>query len=140
MNNKDEKNNYQKTFSNSMKSLHQSEKQILFDIDKGKYYLKNNDNIKIIESNLFGKKKAQVNIEQTGIAKYSNRINTNSIEKLNFKIDNSLYHPQTSRFEGYSQFPRPLITPFANSVSKTIAKKFNKRNYENRCNFNSPKK
>lgn len=123
MNNKDEKNNYQKTFSNSMKSLHQSEKQILFDIDKGKYYLKNNDNIKIIESNLFGKKKAQVNIEQTGIAKYSNRINTNSIEKLNFKIDNSLYHPQTSRFEGYSQFPRPLITPFANSVSKTKLQK-----------------
>lgn len=123
MNNKNEKNNYQKTFSNSMKSLHQSEKQILFDMDKGKYYLKNNDNIKIIESNLFGKKKAQVNIEQTGIAKYSNRINTNSIEKLNFKIDNSLYHPQTSRFEGYSQFPRPLITPFANSVSKTKLQK-----------------
>lgn len=123
MNNKNEKNNYQKTFSNSMKSLHQSEKQILFDMDKGKYYLKNNDNIKIIESNLFGKKKAQVNIEQTGIAKYSNRINTNSIEKLKFKIDNSLYHPQTSRFEGYSQFPRPLITPFANSVSKTKLQK-----------------
>ena len=123
MNNKNEINNYQKSFSNSMKSLRHSEKQILFDMDKGKYYLKNNDNIKIIESDLYGKKKAQVNVAQTGIAKYDNRINTNSIEKLSFKIDNSLYHPQTSRFEGYSQFPRPLITPFSNSVSKTKLQK-----------------
>ena len=123
MNNKNEKNNYQNSFSNSMKNLHQSEKQMLFDMDKGKYYLKNNDNIKMIESNLFGKKKAKVNIGQTGIAQYDNRINTNSIEKLSFKIDNSLYHPQTSRFEGYSQFPRPLITPFSNSVSKTKLQK-----------------
>ena len=57
MNNKNEINNYQKSFSNSMKSLRHSEKQILFDMDKGKYYLKNNDNIKIIESDLYGKKK-----------------------------------------------------------------------------------
>ena len=123
MNNKNEKNNYQKTFSNSMKSLHQSEKQLLFDMDKGKYYIKSNDNIKINESNLYGKKKAQINVAQTGIAKYDNRISINSIEKLSFKIDNSLYHPQTSRFEGYSQFPRPLITPFSNSVNKTKLQK-----------------
>jgi len=103
--------------SNSMKNLHNSKRQLLFNMDKNRYYLKYDDNSKIFESNIFALKTPQVNVPQTGFAKYNDRILTNSVEKLNFKVDNSLYHPQSLRFEGYTQFPRPLIIPFSN-ISK----------------------
>ena len=103
--------------SNSMKNLHNSKRQLLFNMDKNKYYLKYDDNNKIFESNIFALKTPQVNIPQTGFAKYNDRILTNSVEKLDFKVDTSLYHPQSLRFEGYTQFPRPLIIPFSN-ISK----------------------
>ena len=81
--------------SNSMKNLHNSKRQLLFNMDKNKYYLKYDDNNKIFESNIFALKTPQVNIPQTGFAKYNDRILTNSVEKLDFKVDTSLYHPQS---------------------------------------------
>ena len=106
-----------KSNSISAKNLINSNKQLFFDLDKNKYYLKYDDNRKLYESNVLALKKPQINIPQTGFAKYNDRINSNSIEKLNFKMDDSLYHPQSLRFEGYSQFPRPIIIPFSN-ISK----------------------
>ena len=113
-----EKERMKKTNSLSMKNIHVPKKEILFDIDKDKYFLKIEDNIKFYETNKFGKKKPKINLSQTGLATYNDRILTNSIDKINFKIDDSLYHPQSLRFEGYSQFPRPLIIPFSNNITK----------------------
>ena len=110
-----------KTSSNSMKNLHNPNKQLFFDIDKDKYYLKYDDNKKLYAANIFAQKKSLVN-PQAGFAKYNERIHSNTIEKLDFKVDDSLYHPQSLRFEGYSQFPRPLIIPFSN-ISKTKIQK-----------------
>ena len=117
-----EKDRIKKNISLSMKNLHDPTKQILFDIDKDKYFLKNENSIKLYESNKFGQKKPKLNILQTGYAKYNERIQTNSIDKLNFKIDDSLYHPQSLLFEGYTQFPRPIVIPFSN-IELIILKK-----------------
>lgn len=106
-----------KSNSVSMKNIHKSNKQLFFDIDKNKYYLKYEDNIKLYESNILALKKPKENISQAGFAKYNDRILSNSIEKMDFKLDNSLYRPQSLRFEGYSQFPRPIVIPFSN-ISK----------------------
>ena len=112
-----------KVNSISMKKLNTPNKQLLFDIDKNKYFIKNSDSTKLLESNIFGKKKAHINLPQTGLATYNERIKTNSIDKISFKIDDSLYHPQSLRFEGYSQFPRPLILPFSNIAKTKLQKK-----------------
>ena len=100
-----------------MKNIHKPNKQVFFDMDKNKYYLKYDNSIKLYESNILGLKKKRENIPQTGFAKYNDRILSNSIEKLDFKLDNSLYRPQSLRFVGYSQFPRPIVIPFSN-ISK----------------------
>ena len=105
----------------SMKNINEPKKQIIYDTDRDRYYLKEKDKNKLYETNKFGKKKATINIPQTGFAKYNERL-TNSIDKLNFNIDDSLYHPQSLRFEGYSQFPRPLILPFSNVTSIKLQK------------------
>lgn len=111
------KEEIRKSNSKSMKNLYKPCKQLYFDMDTDKYYLKYIDNPKLFESNIFAIKKAQINVSQTGFAKYNDRIVSNTIDKLDFKIDDSLYHPQSLRFEGYSQFPRPLAIPFSN-ISK----------------------
>ena len=112
-----EKEENTKSNSVSMKNIHNSNKQLFFDMDKNKYYLKYEDSIKLYESNILALKKPKENIPQAGFAKYNDRVLSNSIEKLNFKLDNSLYRPQSLRFEGYSQFPRPIAIPFSN-ISK----------------------
>jgi hypothetical protein len=104
-----EKNN-----SLSMTNIHNPNKQILFDMERDKYYLKMSNSKKLFESNKLGKIIPKNNLGQTGYASYNERIKTNTIDKLNFKIDDSLYHPQSLLFEGYTQFPRPIIFPFAN--------------------------
>ena len=117
-----DKEGIKKNISLSMKNLHNPNKQILFDIDKDKYFLKNENSIKLYESNKFGQKKPKLNILQTGFAKYNERIQTNSIDKLNFNIDDSLYHPQSLLFEGYTQFPRPVVIPFSNITKIKLQK------------------
>ena len=126
MNINDKKENFKTKFSISMKDIHKHNKEFFFDMDVNKYFIKSENDNKLYESNLFGKKKAKINIPQTGFAKYNDRIMTNSIEKLSFKIDDSLYHPQSLRFEGYSQYPRPLIIPFSNIVHTKLQKNLKK--------------
>ena len=116
-----DKGEMNKTSSSSMKNINNQNKQLLFDIDKGKYYLKYDDNIRLYNSNLFAQKMPKIN-PQAGFAKYNERILTNSIDKLDFKIDDSLYHPQPLKFEGYSQLPRPLIIPFSNITQSKLQK------------------
>jgi hypothetical protein len=106
-----------KKSSLSMKNIIEPNKQIIYDIDQDKYFLKEKENNKLYESNQYGQKKAKINIPQTGFANYNERILTKSIDKINFNIDESLYRPQSLRFDGYSQFPRPLILPFSNVTS-----------------------
>ena len=122
----DKKENFKTKYSISMKDIHKLNKELFFDMDVNKYFIKSENDINLYESNLFGKKKAKINIPQTGFAKYNDRIMTNSIEKLSFKIDDSLYHPQSLRFEGYSQYPRPLIIPFSNIVHTKLQKNLKK--------------
>jgi len=122
----DKKENFKTKYSISMKDIHKPNKELFFDMDANKYFIKSENDIKLYESNLFGKKKAKINLPQTGFAKYNDRIMTNSIEKLSFKIDDSLYHPQSLRFEGYSQYPRPLIIPFSNIVHTKLQKNLKK--------------
>ena len=117
--NKDE---VKKSNSMSTEKLHNPNKELFFDLDKDNYYLKYENNIRLYQSNVLGLKQPKINVHQTGFAKYKDRILHNTIEKLNFKIDDSIYHPQSLRFEGYSQFPRPLIIPFSN-ISKVKLQK-----------------
>ena len=118
-----------KSNSVSMKNIHKPNKQVFFDMDKNKYYLKYDNSIKLYESNILALKKPRENIPQAGFAKYNDRILSNSIEKLDFQLDNSLYRPQSLRFEGYSQFPRPIVTPFSNiskiKLQKNLVKDLN---------------
>lgn len=116
----DKMENFKTKYSISMKNIHKPNKELFFDMDANKYFIKSEDDINLYESNIFGKKKAKINLPQTGFAKYNDRIKTNSIEKLSFKLDDSLYHPQSLRFEGYSQYPRPLIIPFSNIVQTKL--------------------
>ena len=91
-----------------------SYKQILYDIDHNKYYLKYENDKTLYNSNIFGMKTPKQYSSNIIISAYKDRILSNSMDKINFKVDNSLYHPQTNRFEGYTQFPRPLVVPFTN--------------------------
>ena len=91
-------------------------KQIIYDIDKGKYYLYDKDNFKLISTNVFGKKIPKINNAQSGKASYDDRIKNQSVEKIINKIDDSLYHPRMKYFEGFSQIPRLLVTPFSNEI------------------------
>ena len=100
--------------TSSMKNLHKPNKQIVFDLERNKYYLKMSNSKKFYESNKYGQIIQRNNFGQTGIANYKERLKTNTIDKLNNKIDDSLYHPQSLFFEGYAQFPRPIVVPFSN--------------------------
>ena len=91
-----------------------SNKQILYDIDHNKYYLKYENDKTLYNSNIFGMKTPKQYSSNIIISAYKDRILSNSMDKINFKVDNSLYHPQSNRFEGYTQFPRPLVVPFTN--------------------------
>ena len=89
-------------------------KEIIYDIDKDKYYLYNTKNNKNIHINFYGKKIPKINNAQVGQSSYNERLKNHSIEKINEKIDDSLYHPRMKNFDGFSQIPRPLIQPFSN--------------------------
>ena len=77
-----------------MKYLLKLDKQLYSDMDTDKYYLKYIDDPKLYESNIIAIKRAQINTPQIGFAKYNDRLINNTIDKLDFKIDDSLYHPQ----------------------------------------------
>ena len=101
-------------------------KELIFDEEKNKYFLLDKKTGKLKETNLFGKISSHINIPQVGKASYVERVSSNSLKELNFNIDNTLYRPISNHFDGYSQFPRPLIRPFSNARNipnkKTIVK------------------
>ena len=95
-------------------------KEILYDIDLNKYYLKYENNSKLFNSNIFGANTPQTFSSPKKLGSYKERVLSHSMDKINFKVDKSLYRPQSKRFEGYTQFARPLVVPFTNiSQSKT---------------------
>ena len=104
-------------------------KEIIYDIDKDKYYLYNKENNKINQINSFGKKKAKINNAQVGKASYNERLKSKSIDKINNKIDDSLYHPRMKYFDRFSQIPRPLVKPFTNDNDIILQSKSDIFNY-----------
>ena len=92
-------------------------KEIIYDTDKGKYYLYDKENNRINSTNFYGSKIQNINISHLGRMTYDERLRNNSIEKINHKIDDSLYHPRSKYFVGFSQIPRPLVQPFSNNKS-----------------------
>ena len=90
-------------------------KEIIYDTDKGKYYLYDKENNKINSTNFYASKIQNINISHLGEMTYDERLKNNSIEKINHKIDDSLYHPRSKYFDGFSQIPRPLVQPFSNT-------------------------
>lgn len=114
-------------------------KEIIYNIDKEKYYLYDKENNKIIPTNSFGKKMPRINNAQVGQASYDERLKSKSVEKIINKIDDSLYHPRMKNFDGFSQIPRPLVQPFSND--KTLSNKNNILNFfQNKKTFISIKK
>ena len=101
-------------------NYHDNEKilkqQIIYDIDRGKYFLYDKDNFKLIATNFFGKKIPKINNAQVGKSSYFERLKNKSVEKIINKIDDSLYHPRMKYFEGFTQIPRPLVVPFSNEI------------------------
>ena len=90
-------------------------KEIIYDPDKGKYYLYDKENNKINSTNFYASKIQNINISHLGQMTYDERLKNNSIEKIHHKIDDSLYHPRSKYFDGFSQIPRPLVQPFSNT-------------------------
>ena len=99
-------------------------REILYETDRNKYYLKYENDRKLYDSNIFGKKAPQM-LTNTVLPTYKERILSHSMDKINFKIDNTLYRPQHNRFEGYTQFARPLVIPFTNVTQKQMRKYLN---------------
>ena len=91
-------------------------KEMIYDIDKEKYYLYDKENNKTIQTNCYGRKIPKINNAQVGKATYNERVKSNSIEKIVNNIDDSLYHPRMKYFERFSQIPRPLVKPFSNDI------------------------
>lgn len=89
-------------------------KEIIYDIDRDKYYLFNKEKNKKIETNYFGQKIPKINISQEGKASYNERLKAETVEKIINKIDDSLYRPRMKNFDGFAQIPRPLVPPFCN--------------------------
>ena len=98
-------------------------KEILYDMDLNKYYLKYENNSKLFNSNIFGVNTPQTFSSPKILGSYKERVLSHSMDKINFKVDKSLYRPQSKRFEGYTQFPRPLVVPFTN-VSQSQTRKY----------------
>ena len=92
-------------------------KEIIYDIDKDKYYLCDKENNKQVESNFLGQRISKMNIAQAGKASYLERLKSGTVEKVSNKIDDSLYHPRMKFFDGFTQVPRPLVQPFSNETN-----------------------
>ena len=111
--------------------------QIKFNSDTGKFYLidyKNN----IFQCNLYGEKLNQFKIDTTGISSYKERLKDNLINEIKFNYNPSeYYHPNSIKFEGYSQFPRPLSLPFVNEI-KNPQKMIDEIKKENRFKYSKP--
>ena len=97
-------------------------KEIVYDTDHNKYYLKYEKDRKLYGANLFGNKTPKM-MTNIFLSTYKEKVLSHSMDKINFKFDNSSYRPQNTKFEGYAQFARPLVLPFTN-VAQPQAKKY----------------
>lgn len=95
-------------------------KQIVHDETTGHLSLLDPRN-KSFECNIYGNPIRKFDFDITGKADYAEREKRNLIKTLFLNQDRRLYRPQNRRFEGYSQFPRPLSQPFINeNCNKTL--------------------
>ena len=98
-------------------------KELMYDIDKDKYYLYENDinnKNKLFQSNILGKKIIKLNNNYIGKLSYEERLNKNLIEKFEHKYDGDLYHPRMKNFDGFTQIPRPISLPLFNYKPEEI--------------------
>lgn len=128
-------------FKNDKNIFPSLKKELIFDMNKDKYFLyenninnKNNKN-KLFQSNILGKKKIKLNNNYIGKLSYQERLNKNLIEKLEHKYDEKLYHPRMKNFDGFSQIPRPISQPLFNYKSKEQENKQIIQSKENFVNF-----
>ena len=125
----DNNNNEKGTENNNIKNIFNSQNinskknEFYYDTDQNKYYITMDGNSKPVKSNLFGIYSPQFKLDHTGFATYENRVKKHTQNKMKFYVDNSLYHPQTKFFEGYSQFSNPLSPPFFNLKINQNSKK-----------------
>ena len=98
-------------------------KELVYDINKDKYYLYEKELNKFFPSNSFGKKLFNIGVDDLGKLTYEQRLQKNLIEKVEIKKDNNLYHPKMKYFDGFTQIPRPLVQPFFNSNIESRNKK-----------------
>ena len=111
--------------------------QIKFNSETGKFYLIDYNN-NIFECNLYGEKLNQFKIDTTGISSYKERLKDNLINEIKFDYNPSeYYHPNSNKFEGYFQFPRPLSLPFVNEI-KNPQKMIDEIKKENRFKYTKP--
>ena len=143
--NNDEEDLYSK-LQNDINIFPSFKKELIYDINKDKYYLyennidnKNNNNInkknKIYQSNILGKKIIKLNNNFIGKLSYQERLNKNLIEKFERKYDETIYHPRIKYFNGFSQIPRPVSQPLFNYRSKDKENKQIIQSKENIVNY-----
>ena len=113
-------------------------KEILYDMEHNKYYLKYLKDRKLYCSNLFGKKNPKM-MTNIFLSTYKEKVSSHSMDKIKFKLDNSLYRPQPNKFEGYAQFARPLVMPFTNITDPKAKKYFSETLGKFRDTFLTPK-
>ena len=89
-------------------------KELVYDIDKDKYYLYEKDLNKFYPSNSSGKKLFNICVDGLGKLTYEQKLQKNLIEKLEIKKDDNVYHPKMKYFDGFAQIPRPLVQPLFN--------------------------
>ena len=93
-------------------------KNLCYDIESGKLYLIDNQNHQYL-CDLFARKKIKFLPNITGFQNMRNS-SLNYLyptERSKTKIESSKfqsYYPTSRKFEGYTQFPRPLVPPFSN--------------------------
>ena len=118
--------------------IYKPRKEILYDTDHDKYYLKYSNDTKLYNSNLFGIKIPQT-FNNLILGSYKDRILSHSMDKINFNVDNSIYRPQSNKFEGYAQFARPLVIPFTNETHPKTIKYLNDTKDKVENGFLTPK-
>ena len=113
---------------------------ISYEMDTGNYILLDNKGNNYI-CDVFGRQRPVfkknisgfINGEQRKIIKriksHSNIINSNYLKnniETKSKDDSKSYFPSINRFEGYTQFPRPLCQPFSNIPDYSISQNYKK--------------
>jgi hypothetical protein len=114
-------------------------KELYFDDFSGKIMIHdsyNND----YECNIYGEKLSKFLPNITGTLGAEER----KKNKLNKSVDDKnktkeYYHPQTTKFEGYFQYPNPLSAPFFNEKISEEAKKTLLKDVEKTIKFKSKK-